>query len=135
MSGGLYSKAAVARWMGKRPQDIQKLIDQDGLPAVPVPTDTRLEDRIPLHGLHEWCRARSKGSAFMKVEQLAREMEMCREGPGAGTEAEIALLGEAATLSTAVRDNLVRGQESPHTWAALMQVVGELQHLKRTPAA
>ena len=114
MSAGLYTKAHVARWMGKRPQDIQALIDRDGLPAIPVPSETRQDDRIPLHGLHRWCSARAKGSKFMTVDELALEMEMCAETePTRQRAADLAALMEISGLITAYGQTLSQGLPPP----------------------
>lgn len=121
----LYTKAAVARWMGKRPQDIQELIQSHGLPAVPVPCETGTVDRITLHGLHAWCAARSKGGKFMSVDELARELAQgAAELPGAE---EIRQLEEVETLSAAVRQALSRGIEPRHARRALKTAIAEWQ--------
>lgn len=126
MKASLYSKAVVARWMGKRPQDIQGLIEKDGLPCIPVPCDTGPQDRITLHGLHRWCAGRSKGGAFMTVDELAHELELCDAGeqelPGA---AEITLLEQLEALSLVVRGALSRGLEPHHAREALKNVIEE----------
>ncbi len=114
MSCGLYTKAHVARWMGKRAQDIQAMIDRDGLPAVPMPSATRMDDRIPLHGLWHWCKQRSKGMAFMSVEELAREMEMCATSEGANPNAqELAKLTEISGLLSTFQQILATTQTRP----------------------
>lgn len=123
MKVSLYSKAVIARWMGKRAQDIQELINNHGLPAVPVPCDAGTQDRITLHGLHRWCAERSKGAAFMSVDDLAHELELCdadQELPGA---AEITLLEELETLSAAVRAALGKGLEPRHARGALQSAM------------
>lgn len=126
MKVSLYSKAVVARWLGKRPQDIQDLIVNHGLPAVPVPCESGTQDRITLHGLHRWCAARSKGAKFMTVDELAHELELCdaadQELPGA---AEITLLEELETLSASIRASLSKGLEPRHTRGALQKVIEE----------
>lgn len=128
MKGSLYSKAVIARWMGKRAQDIQDLINNHGLPAVPVPCESGTQDRITLHGLHRWCAARSKGSAFMSVDELAHELELCDAGdqqmPGA---VEIGLLSELEALSASVRAALSKGIEPRHARGALKTAIEEWQ--------
>jgi len=115
--------------MGKRPQDIQALIDRDGLPAVPVPSETRQDDRIPLHGLWRWCKERSKGGAFMSVEELARELEMCEAGAESSRE-EQSLLSEIASLSEVVTKNLKQGADPQRTRMALQTVIREWEAMR-----
>lgn len=128
MKGSLYSKAVIARWMGKRPQDIQDLINNHGLPAVPVPCESGTQDRITLHGLHRWCAERSKGAKFMTVEELAHELELADAGdqalPGA---AEMTLLEELEALSATVRTALRKGLEPRHARGALKKVIADWQ--------
>lgn len=124
MKAGLYNKAHVARWMGKRPQDIQDLINNHGLPAVPVPCESGTQDRITLHGLHRWCAERSKGAKFMTVDELARELELCEAGQQE-VPTEITLLQELEALSAAVRGALSQGLEPRHARVALKTVIEE----------
>lgn len=128
MRASLYTKAVVARWMGKRPQDIQELINSHGLPAVPMPCESGTQDRITLHGLHRWCAERSKGSKFMTVEELAHELELCEAGnQESPSAAEVTLLQELEALSAAVRDALSRGIEPRHARGALKTAIAEWQ--------
>jgi hypothetical protein len=130
MSAGLYSKAHVARWMGKRPQEIQRLIDSEGLPAVPIPTENGNVDKITLHGLHRWNSERAKGGKFMTVEQLAAEMEMCRDDSGDQAE-ELALLAEISDLADVIGKNLRNGLPSPRARQALDAALAQWGQLER----
>ena len=82
MRGGLYSKAHVARWMGKPLREIAGLIALHGLPVVNMPTKQGTVEKITLHGLHGWLSARAGGSAFMTVEELATELSWVAEPKG-----------------------------------------------------
>lgn len=75
MSRGLYSVAQVARYFGKRPQEVAAMIERDGLPAVKLPGEKRMGRKITLHGLHGWLLKRATVGGFMTVEQLAWEIE------------------------------------------------------------
>lgn len=135
MSSGLYTKAHVARYLGKRPQDIQGLIERDGLPAVPVPSETRQDDRIPLHSLWRWCKERSKGGKFMTVDELAHEMELCA-APGAdSTSKERELLNEITALSEVITRNLQQGSDPQRTRRALKEVIQDWNDLHSGSAA
>lgn len=72
---GLYTVAQIARYFGSRPQEVARMIKEDGLPAVELPGPARLVKKITLHGLHQWLSERHSGTAFMTVDQLAAEIE------------------------------------------------------------
>ncbi|WP_395734118.1 hypothetical protein [Prosthecobacter sp.] len=74
MSQGLYTKAQVANYLECRPQEVARMIEEDGLPVVSIPCAKRPVDKITLHGLHGWLSQRASGAAFMSVEELAAEI-------------------------------------------------------------
>lgn len=134
MKAGLYSKATVAKWLGKRPQDIDDLIANHGLPAVPVPAEQGVRDKISLHGLHGWLSGRNKGAKFMSPEQLMWELDRCEAGP-VPEAAEMTLLAEMEGLCATVREALTKGLEPKHTRGALMAVISEYQTQNQKEAA
>jgi hypothetical protein len=75
MSRGLYTVAEVARYLAMRPQEVARMIKDDALPAVKLPSAKREVMKITLHGLHEWMSGRHSGARFMSVEDLAMEIE------------------------------------------------------------
>ncbi len=75
MSRGLYTVAEVARYLGKRPQEVVAMIERDKLPACNMPGEKRLRWKFTLHGLHRWLSSRSTGGPFMTLEELAWEIE------------------------------------------------------------
>lgn len=87
---GLYTVQQVARYLGKRHQDVVTLIELDGLPAVLIPAAKRPVRKIPLHGLHRWLAERAVGSKFIGVEELATEMAACTSDENAAAERRIA---------------------------------------------
>jgi hypothetical protein len=74
---GLYTVQQVARYLGKRHQDVVSLIEMDGLPAVLIPAAKRPVRKVPLHGLHRWLAERAVGGQFIAVDELACEMAAC----------------------------------------------------------
>lgn len=72
---GLYTVAQVARYFGSRPQEVARMIKDDGLPVVELPGEKKLVKKITLHGLHGWLAQRHSGTAFMSVAELAAEIE------------------------------------------------------------
>lgn len=79
MSQGLYSIAQVARYLECRPQEVARMIKDDALPVVKLPSAKRLVQKITLHGLHEWLSGRCSGAAFITVDQLAVEIAAANE--------------------------------------------------------
>ncbi len=128
MSGGLYTIAHISRWLKKKPREMKSLIEDHGLPVVPIPAAQGTVDKVTLHGLHGWLRARAKGSAFMTVDQLAMELEMCAEGDE-GTTHEAELLGEMASLAEVSRDLLRKGIDPKSVRGALSAVTSEWMNL------
>ena len=114
MKAGLFSKATVAKYLGKRPQDI--------------------DDLIADHGLHGWLAGRNKGAKFMSPEQLMWELDRCEVGP-VPEAAEMTLLAEMEGLCATVREALTKGLEPKHTRGALMAVISEYQNQNQKEAA
>ncbi len=79
---GLYTVAEIARYLGSRPQEVARMIKDDGLPAVELPGEKKLVKKITLHGLHGWLAARHSGTAFMSVDELAAEIAAANGGAG-----------------------------------------------------
>jgi hypothetical protein len=82
MSRGLYTVAEIARYFGSRPQEVARMIKDDGLPAVELPGPSILVKKITLHGLHAWMSYRHSGTTFMTVQALAAEIEAANAGSG-----------------------------------------------------
>jgi hypothetical protein len=55
--------AEVARFLEVRAEDVQRMIEFDGLPETRVPKRTRTVSRIYLPDFHAWLVGRSKNSA------------------------------------------------------------------------
>lgn len=77
----LYSIQDVATYLRKRRNEVVRLIDEDGLPAVNLPGERRMGRKITLHGLHRWLSARAVGGDFITVQELAAEMAACVDAP------------------------------------------------------
>lgn len=65
---GLYTVAQIARYFGSQPQEVARMIKEDGLPAVELPGPARLVKKITLHGLHDWL-------SETVFQAISREME------------------------------------------------------------
>lgn len=69
----LLTQKSIAYYLGKKPADIPRVIREDGLPAVRVPTKGGTVQRIPLHGFHRWLVARSENDA-PTLQELRAEL-------------------------------------------------------------
>jgi hypothetical protein len=59
----LVKRAAVARFLGVEPEQVQEMLELDGLPYVSIPGKKRPGVRIFLPAFHEWMVKRAKGPA------------------------------------------------------------------------
>lgn len=83
MSGTeMVKRAAVARFLGVEPEQVQEMLDMDGLPFVSIPGKTRPGVRIFLPAFHEWLVKRGRNGS----ERLADYQEFKRAFFGAQPE-------------------------------------------------
>lgn len=109
MSAGLYTIAEVARYLGTRPQEVARMIRDDGLPVVELPGAQKLVRKVTLHGLHGWLAARHSGTAFMSVDQLAAEVAAAQcDAMSAGL---LQLRSAVETVFAAISREMGRGTE------------------------
>lgn len=74
MSAGLYPMSTICEWLGKRPDELARVIKEDGLPVINVPTKGKQVPKCALLGLHRWVTKRSVNAA-MTVEELEAELD------------------------------------------------------------
>lgn len=123
MSMGLYSREVVAAWLGKRVEEIERMIEEDGL-AVKMPSAERVRHKFSATQLTAWLNKRS--NRRWTVEEVIAELERCvtRENPALaealGKVAELRALCEAAEAA------LLRSGECPRVMRALQDLAGEL---------
>lgn len=78
MRAGLYPGTVIARFLGKRDDEIKALVELDGLPAVNVPAKTKPILKVALAPFHAWLEQRSQNTA-LTIEQLRDELELVSE--------------------------------------------------------
>lgn len=54
--------SAVARFLGWQRQDVGRAIEQDGLPAVDLPTAAKMTRKVYLPAFHQWWLSRAKNA-------------------------------------------------------------------------
>lgn len=85
--------AAVARFLGKKPEEVLRMMKEDGLPNVPVPGENKPSVRIFLPDFHEWLVSRGRVPAASKLaayDEFKRAFfaAQSKEARGAPTAAE-----------------------------------------------
>jgi hypothetical protein len=73
MSMGLYSRETVAAWLGKRVAEVDRMIREDGLPAVPVPSGKRIRHKFSASQLTIWLNQRA--TMRWTVDMLRDELD------------------------------------------------------------
>lgn len=105
---GLYTVAQVARYFGCRPQEVARMIREDGLPVVELPGANRVVRKVTLHGLHGWLSARHSGTSFMGVDELAAEMEAAQQD--ATCEGMLALRSAVELVFESIRREMANAE-------------------------
>lgn len=73
MSAGLYSRDVVAKWMGKRVTELERMIREDGLPSVRLPARQKVRHKFSASQLVRWLNQRS--NMAWTVELLREELD------------------------------------------------------------
>ncbi len=74
MSAGLYPMSTICEWLGKKPTEMARVIEEDGLPVINVPTRQKQVQKCSLLGLHRWVTKRSVNAAIT-VDDLEAELD------------------------------------------------------------
>lgn len=73
MSIGLYSRDVVAAWLRKRVDEVERMIREDGLPAVSLPSAGRTRYKFSATHLAKWMSARS--NVIWDATEIRRELD------------------------------------------------------------
>jgi hypothetical protein len=73
MSLGLYSRDVVAAWLGKRVAELERMVAEDGFPAVKLPAAKRVRYKFSISQMVVWLNARS--TAKWTIETLEAELD------------------------------------------------------------
>lgn len=79
MSGGLMTTSEVAAYFRVRPDDVIRMVQEDGLPAIELPGKTRPVRKFSAMALHGWVVRHSKGEPI-GLEAFLREIAAVRGG-------------------------------------------------------
>ncbi len=125
MSMGLYSREVVAAWLGKKVEELERMIGEDGFPAVPVPSGQRIRHKFSAEQMVVWLNKR--GGVRWTVEQLINELERCAPNPArvAAEETLAKVVAIGALCETAER-GLQRGLDVKRVVKAISELADEL---------
>lgn len=84
---GLLPLSLVASFLHQPLRKMEALIEEDGLPAVNVPTDKKQVRKVPFLAFHKWLKKRSVNQA-LTVEELEEEMLRVARAAKAGRRQE-----------------------------------------------
>ena len=68
----LYPITTIAHFLHVKASAVSRMIDQDGLPAIRVPTDRKNIRKIPLRQFHSWLSKRSE-NIVPSLDELTRK--------------------------------------------------------------
>jgi hypothetical protein len=84
---GLLPMTTVAEWLGKRPEEMARVVAEDRLPAINVPTASKQVRKVSVMALHRWVKKRSVNEA-PTLEELEEELQRASERIAARVQAK-----------------------------------------------
>lgn len=72
---GLRKKSEIARYLGKPPAEVERMMDEDGLPYVRLPGKEKPSSRFRLRDFHGWLLKWNRGCAWKDFAEFEREFE------------------------------------------------------------
>lgn len=85
-TGGLLTITEVAGYLRVRPDDVLRMVEEDGLPVIELPGKTRPLKKFSAMALHKWLVRHSKGEP-VGLDDFLREIEAVRTGSTEGRAA------------------------------------------------
>jgi hypothetical protein len=73
MSMGLYSRDVVAAWLGKRVDELERMVREDKFPAIQLPAAKRVRYKFSLSQMVIWLNERS--NSRWTIAQLEAELD------------------------------------------------------------
>jgi hypothetical protein len=126
MKPGLYSRGTVALFLRKKVEEIERMIEEDGLPAVPVPSTARQpRHKFSATQLTTWLNLRS--TTKWTVEQVIAELDRCEPSKVDATmQAALEAVTELRSLCDAAEPMLRKGLPCPRLVKSIKDVAKEL---------
>ena len=126
VSVGLYPLETVACFLRKKRQEVLRMIQEDGLPSVRLPSEKREGTaKFSATQLTAWL---NKHGQRWTVEELIGELDRCQASePDPLIVSRLGLVSELRTLCEAAERSLRAGRNCPRTVKAIGQAVAELQ--------
>lgn len=76
----LRKKSEIARYLGKPPEEVQRLMDDDGLPYVRLPGTDKPAPRFRLLDFHRWLQKWNRGCDFKDFREFEQEFNAAQKG-------------------------------------------------------
>lgn len=125
MSVGLYSRETVAAFLGKKLDEIERMIEEDGLPAVPVPSASKVRHKFSAVQLLAWLNQRSRKR--WTLSEVTAELDRCEpQTADPEREAKLCRVTELKLLCDTAETALRNGTDCPRVMRAIADVVTEL---------
>lgn len=117
----------VAAWLGKRAEEVKRMVEEDGLPALPLMSEKRTRLKFAASGLTSWLNRRAKNQR-LTIDEVIAELDRC--APHVGDPVIKSRLGkvtELRALCDAAERTLRGGADCPRLVRAIVNVVDELK--------
>lgn len=75
MSKGLRKRSELARYLGKPPEEIDRMTEEDGLPHMRLPGSSRPSNRYRLRDVWEWLQKWNRGCDLKDFSEFEREFD------------------------------------------------------------
>ena len=125
MSAGLYTLEAVATFLGKKREEIKRMIEEDALPSVKLPSSQREGHKFSASQLAVWLNKR--GATRWSVDEVIAELDRCVPSQAdPQIEVTLATVTELRSLCDAATTTLRSGRTCPRVITALLQVAADL---------
>lgn len=76
---GLRKKSEIARYLGKPPEEVERMMDEDGLPYVRLPGKEKPAPRFRLRDFHRWLQKWNRGCELKDFSEFEREFEEAQQ--------------------------------------------------------
>ncbi len=76
----LRKRSEIARYLGKPPEEVDRMTEEDGLPCVRLPGASKPSVRFRLRDFHGWLQRWNRGCDLKSYADFEREFEEAQGG-------------------------------------------------------
>lgn len=84
----LRKRSELARYLGTPPEEIDRMIEEDGLPCLRLPGARKPAIRFRLRDVHRWLQKWNRGCDLKSYAEFLVEFEEAQPGENAGESGE-----------------------------------------------